>query len=86
MFLNWFYVFKLVLYFLNNGVMAMCNVSIDVNRVDENLLKNKLKDRKITVIADAAGVSRSTIYKWLHDKQPISAKTAAKLVNYLLST
>jgi len=64
----------------------MTIVSLDVNHINQDLLKNKLKDRKITVIADCAGVSRSTIYNWLHNKQPISSKTAAKLVNYLLTT
>ena len=59
-------------------------IEIEIIHLDEKLLKRKLSDRKLTLVADNAGVSRSTLYKWMDGSQPISNKTATKLVNYLL--
>jgi DNA-binding phage protein len=55
------------------------------NHIDEELLKSKLRDRKITLVAEQTGLSRSTLYHWLEGRTILSDKSVAKLVNYLLS-
>jgi len=59
-------------------------IEIEISHLDEKLLKRKLIDRKLTLVAKNSGVSQSTLYNWMHGSQPISNKTATKLVNYLL--
>lgn len=54
------------------------------NQVDESLLKNKLKDRKITLVAENTGLSTATLYNWLSGRTEISQKSINKLVNYFL--
>ncbi len=53
--------------------------------IDDDLIRDKLRDKKLTAVAESTGLTVQTLYNFMGGKTQLSLLTKCKLVTYFLT-
>jgi|DEB0MinimDraft_6_1074348.scaffolds.fasta_scaffold33736_2 DNA-binding phage protein len=54
--------------------------------IDDDLIRDKLRDKKLTAVAESTGLTVQTLYNFMGGKTQLSLLTKCKLVTYFLTS
>ena len=54
--------------------------------IDDDLIRDKLRDKKLTAVAESTGLTVQTLYNFVAGKTQLSLLTKCKLVTYFLTS